>query len=175
MAEQNAASTQQSDGSRAGVVEVESQAFFPEEHRMQVGEKEIVIRPLVLGQFRKMVDALGRFIVALAVENPDIELDQIGSHIEQMLTVGSGHITSFISALTGIEEEYLDEHMTIRDVARFVRLTLEVNELPQIVEDFSLAAALAGKQLDLPKILESLNLALPGEAGPDSGAASSTS
>ena len=150
---------------------VEDETFFPTEHTMKIGDKVIQIRALALGQFRKMVDEIGKFFMALALSSPDVELDAIGTHLDSMLMVGANHVTPFISALTGIEEAYIDEHMTIRDVAQFVRLTLQVNDLPGIIEDFSLAARLAGKQLKLPALLSQIQE----QAGPDGGAAPSTS
>lgn len=136
------------------VDDAEEQAFFPEEHKMMVGEKEITIRPLVLAQFKKMVNVVAHFVGVLAAQQPDLDLENLGGSAQLLVTTASGQITPLLAALSGLDEEYIENNMTIPQVAKFLRLVLEVNELPQVVSDFCAAARLTSKQLDWPRIRE---------------------
>lgn len=149
------------------VAQVESDAFFHEGVEVVIAGKTITVRPLVLGQFRKMVDSLASFVVELVADHGDVELTEVGSkHVEGLMRLGAEHLSEFLALVTDVKAEWLDSHATVADAACLVHTVLEVNKLPEIVEHFKAAARLASKQLGLK---------IPTGPGEESGAAPSTS
>ena len=119
------------------------EVVMPQERRFQVGEREIIVRPLVIGDFKRISADLGAIAQRVAREHPEIDLAKPDEHLEAIFPILGEAIGRLFQRLFGIEESYLDEHLTLAQAAQIVAAALEVNQLPEIRKNVGRALQLA--------------------------------
>jgi len=117
--------------------------IMPQERRFQVGEREIIVRPLVIGDYKRISSDLGAIAQRVAREHPEIDLAKPDEHLEAIFPILGEAIGRLFQRLFGIEESYLDEHLTLAQAAQIVTAALEVNQLPDIRKNVGRALQLA--------------------------------
>lgn len=105
------------------------------ERRFAVGDREIVIKPLVIGEFKRVQGDIGQICQRIAVEHPEIDLQNPEQHLAVIVPIVGDVIGRLLERLTGVEEAYLDKHLTAVMVSRIVVALLEVNEVPEILKN----------------------------------------
>ena len=106
--------------------------IIPQERRFQVGEREIVVRPLVIGDYERVAADLGTIAQRIIKEHPEIELTRLDEHLEALFPIIAEWIGRIFERLFGVEESYLKEHLTLAQASEIVAAALEVNQLPVI-------------------------------------------
>jgi len=106
--------------------------IIPQERRFQVGEREIVVRPLVIGDYERVAADLGTIAQRIIKEHPEIELTRLDEHLEALFPIIAEWIGRIFERLFGVEESYLKEHLTLAQASEIVATALEVNQLPVI-------------------------------------------
>ena len=104
----------------------------PQERRFQVGEREIVVRPLVIGDYERVAADLGTIAQRIIKEHPEIELTRLDEHLEALFPIIAEWIGRIFERLFGVEESYLKEHLTLAQATEIVAAALEINQLPVI-------------------------------------------
>ena len=117
--------------------------IMPQERRFQVGEREIIVRPLVIGDYKRISSDLGAIAQRVAREHPEIDLAKPDEHLEAIFPILGEAIGRLFQRLFGIEESYLDEHLTLAQAAQIVATALEINQLPEIRKNVGRALQLA--------------------------------
>jgi hypothetical protein len=118
------------------------QVLLPTERRFQVGERELVVRPLVIGEIARISTDLGEIIEQVIREHPEIDLAKLDEHLPVILPLVLGALERLLERLFGIERQYLAEHLTIAQAVEIVTALLEVNQLPEIRGNVSRALQL---------------------------------
>ena len=106
--------------------------IIPQERRFQVGEREVVVRPLVIGDYERVAADLGTIAQRIIKEHPEIELTRLDEHLEALFPIIAEWIGRIFERLFGVEESYLKEHLTLAQASEIVATALEVNQLPVI-------------------------------------------
>jgi len=119
------------------------EVVMPQERRFQVGEREIVVRPLVIGDFKRIAADLGAIAQRVAREHPEIDLAKPDEHLEAIFPILGEAVGRLFQRLFGVEESYLDEHLTLAQAAQIIAAALEVNQLPDIRKNVGRALQLA--------------------------------
>lgn len=119
------------------------EVVMPQERRFQVDEREIVVRPLVIGDFKRIAADLGAIAQRVAREHPEIDLARPDEHLEAIFPILGEAIARIFERLFGVEEAYLDEHLTLAQAAQIIAAALEVNQLPDIRKNVGRALQLA--------------------------------
>ena len=119
------------------------EVVMPQERRFQVGEREIVVRPLVIGDFKRIAADLGAIAQRVAREHPEIDLAKPDEHLEAIFPILGEAVGRLFQRLFGVEEAYLDEHLTLAQAAQIIAAALEVNHLPDIRKNVGRALQLA--------------------------------
>ena len=119
------------------------EVIMPQERRFQVGEREIVVRPLVIGDFKRIAADLGAIAQRVAREHPEIDLAKPDEHLEAIFPILGEAVGRLFQRLFGVEEAYLDEHLTLAQAAQIIAAALEVNQLPDIRKNVGRALQLA--------------------------------
>ena len=118
------------------------EVVLPQERRFRVGEREIVVRPLVIGDFKRVAVDLGALAQRVAREHPEIDLAKADQHLEAIFPILGEAVGKVFERLFGVEEAYLDEHLTLAQAVEIVAAALEVNQLPEIRGNLSRALQL---------------------------------
>ena len=100
------------------------EVVMPQERRFQVGEREIVVRPLVIGDFKRISADLGAIAQRVAREHPEIDLAKPDEHLEAIFPILGEAVGRLFQRLFGIEEAYLDEHLTLAQAAQIIAAAL---------------------------------------------------
>jgi len=108
------------------------QVIMPQERRFQVGEREIVVRPLVIGDYERVAADLGTIAQRIIKEHPEIELTRLDEHLDALFPIIAEWLGRILERLFGVEESYLKEHLTLAQATEIVAAALEVNQLPVI-------------------------------------------
>jgi hypothetical protein len=108
------------------------QVIMPQERRFLVGEREIVVRPLVIGDYERVAADLGAITQRIIREHPEIELTRLDEHLEALLPIIAEWLGRILERLFGVEESYLKEHLTLAQATEIVAAALEINQLPVI-------------------------------------------
>ncbi len=119
------------------------EVVMPQECRFQVGEREIAVRPLVIGDFKRIAADLGAIAQRVAREHPEIDLAKPDEHLEAIFPILGEAVGRLFQRLFGVEEAYLDEHLTLAQAAQIIAAALEVNQLPDIRKNVGRALQLA--------------------------------
>ena len=118
------------------------EVVLPQERRFRVGEREIVVRALVIGDFKRIAADLGALAQRVAREHPEIDLARADEHLEAIFPILGEAVGKVFERLFGVEEAYLDEHLTLAQAVEIVAAVLEVNQLPEIRGNLSRALQL---------------------------------
>lgn len=118
------------------------EVVLPTERRFRVGERELIVRPLVIGEIKRIASDLGGIIETAIREHPEIDLAKPDEHLQALLPLLTGALQRLFERLFGIEEEYLSEHLTLAQAVEIVTALLEVNQLPEIRKNLGRARQL---------------------------------
>jgi hypothetical protein len=113
---------------------VADQAIFPDEltRRFPIGEREVVVKPFVIADYRRAAAALGALSTRVAREHPEVDLAHLERHLEVVLPTVADSIGMLFQYLFGIEASYVDEHCTMATALEIIAAALELNDLPAI-------------------------------------------
>ncbi len=106
----------------------------PTEKTVRLAGKEIVVRPMSLGDIRRLPEAFGDVFTSWAVWAKDKTAMTPDAFIKAFLGRGKG-LARLLAALAGLEESEL-ERASIAEVVGYVRAWFEVNDLGVIHADF---------------------------------------
>ena len=106
--------------------------IMPQDRRFLVGEREIVVRPLVIGDYERVAADLGTIAQRIIREHPEIELTRLDEHLDALFPIIAEWLGRILERLFGVEESYLKEHLTLAQATEIVAAALEVNQLPVI-------------------------------------------
>jgi hypothetical protein len=118
------------------------EVVLPTERRFMVGERELIVRPLVIGEIKRIASDLGEIIERVIREHPEIDLAKPDEHLQALLPLLTGALQRLFERLFGIEEAYLSEHLTISQAVEIMTALLEVNQLPEIRKNLGRARQL---------------------------------
>jgi len=110
----------------------EDALLSPEPRRFRIGEREIVVKPLVIGDFRRISGELAALAQRVAGEHPNLDFAKPDEHLETLLPLGQDLVTRIFERLFGIDASYLEEHLTLAQASEIIVALLEVNRLPVI-------------------------------------------
>ena len=113
------------------------------ERRFTIGDREAVLRPLVIGERKRVGMDVALLAQKVAAEHPEIDLAHPEQHIEAIFLTASDQIGRILERLLGIEQDYLDEHLSFVQLSELVVALLEVNQLPVIRKNLARALQLA--------------------------------
>ncbi len=119
------------------------EVVLPQERRFTVGEREIVVRPLVIGDYKRIAADLGEIAQRVAREHPEIDLARPDEHLATIFPILGQAVGRLFERLFGVEEAYLDEHLTLAQAAEIIAAALEINQLPEIRKNLGRALQLA--------------------------------
>lgn len=126
----------------------EAELLAPEARCFRIGEREIIVKPLVIGDFRRISGEIGALAQRIAKEHPDLDFAKPDEHLETLLPLGQDLIGRIFERLFDIPLEYLEEHLTLAQASEIVVALLEVNQLPvirgNVLRALQLGKALAG-------------------------------
>ncbi len=108
------------------------QVIMPQERRFQIGEREIVVRPLVIGDYERVAADLGAIAQRIVKEHPEIDLAKLDEHLQVLFPIIIEWLGRILERLFGVEESYLKEHLTLAQATEIVAAALEINQLPVI-------------------------------------------
>jgi len=108
------------------------EVIMPQERRFLVGDREIILRPLVIGDYKRIAADLGAIAQRVVLEHPEIDLAKPDQHLEAIFPILAEAVGRVFERLFGIEESYLDEHLTLAQAAEIIAAALEINQLPEI-------------------------------------------
>jgi len=106
--------------------------IIPQERRFQIGEREIVVRPLVIGDYERVAADLGAIAQRIIKEHPEIDLAKLDEHLQVLFPIIIEWLGRILERLFGVEESYLKEHLTLAQATEIVAAALEINQLPVI-------------------------------------------
>ena len=118
------------------------EVVLPTERRFVVGERELIVRPLVIGEIKRIAADLGEIIEQVIREHPEIDLAKPDEHLPVILPLLTEGIERLFERLFGIEESYLSEHLTVAQATEIAAAMLEVNQLPEIRKNLGRARQL---------------------------------
>lgn len=98
-----------------------------------------MVRPLVLGQFKKLISELGEIAQSLAENHPDLDLEHPERHLDVLFGLIGGHLGRILAETLGVEEAFLDEHLDFASASEVVLAMIEVNRVPVILGNVSRA------------------------------------
>lgn len=124
----------------------EDDLLAPEPRRFKVGDREIVVRPLVIGDFRRIADELSVLVKRLIAEHPEIDVEKPDQHLDVLLPICQDLLGAIFEKLFGVEAGYLEEHLTLAQASEILVALLELNQLP-VIQGNALRALLLGKTL----------------------------
>ena len=119
------------------------QVIMPQERRFMVGEKEIILRPLVIGDYERVAEDLGTIATQIINEHPEIELTQLDQHLPVLFPIITRWLGRILERLLGIEEAYVKAHLDLADATAIVVAMLEINRLPVILGNVQRALQIA--------------------------------
>lgn len=119
------------------------EVVLPQERRFTIGEREIIVRPLVIGDYKRVAADLGAIAQQVAREHPEIDLAKPDEHLGVLFPIIGDAIGKIFTRLFGIEEPYLEAHLTLAQAAEIVVAALEVNQLPSIRKNVGRALQLS--------------------------------
>ena len=126
----------------------EAELLAPEARRFRIGEREIVVKALVIGDFRRISGELAALAERVAKEHPDLDFAKPDEHLATLLPLGQDLIGRIFERLFDIPLEYLEAHLTLALASEIVVALLEVNQLPvirgNVLRALQLGKALAG-------------------------------
>jgi len=125
------------------------EALIPLGRCFQIGDREIVVRPLVIGRLKEIMDDLGKLAQEIATRYPGIDLAKPEEHLASIFSILPGALGRIFQCLFGIEETYLDEHLTLAQASEIICALLEVNQVPDIRKNALRALHLA-KTIAIP-------------------------
>ncbi len=109
------------------------EVIMPQERRFQVGEREVIIRPLVIADFERVAGDLGVIAKRIINEHPEIEITKVDQHLDVLMPIIAEWIGRILERLVGLEETYVKEHLMPVTAMQIVTAMLEVNQWPVIV------------------------------------------
>jgi hypothetical protein len=118
------------------------ETVLPDERRFRIGERTVIIRPLVLGQIKVVSADLGEILHRIITQCPEIDIDHFDQHLTTLLPALAGALEEFLGKLLDIEPEYLMQHLTPLLCLRIVRALLEVNQVPLLIAEMRAMAPL---------------------------------
>ncbi|GEM_PF-5824747 len=124
----------------------EDELLAPEPRRFRVGEREIVVKPLVIGDFRRISGELAALAQRVAREHPDLDFSKPDEHLQTLLPLCQDLLGMLFEKLFGIDAEYVEEHLTLAQATEILVAFLELNQLP-VIRGNVLRALLLGKAL----------------------------
>jgi len=119
------------------------EVILPQERRFLVGDREIILRPLVIGDYKRIAGDLGAIAQRVVREHPEIDMSKPDEHLEAIFPLLAACIGRVFEQLFGIEEAYLDQHLTLARAAEIIAVVLELNQLPDIRKNVRRALELA--------------------------------
>ncbi len=111
------------------------EVVMPQERRFQVGEQEIVVKPLVIGDFKRVSADLGEMCQRVAQEHPEIDSEHPERHLAVIFPIIADAITQVLERLFGVDAEYLEEHLTLTQATEIVAALLELNQVPVMTKN----------------------------------------
>ena len=121
-------------------------AIFPPERKITFGEKPFTIRPLVLGQFKRLITELGEIAQSLAEKHPDLDLEHPERHLDVLFGLIGAHLGRLLAETLGVEEAWLDDHLDFAAASEIVVAMIEVNRVPVIVGNVLRARRILAEQ-----------------------------
>lgn len=117
---------------------------------IQIGGKQVTIRPLVFRKFRQAAEHIGKAITLLLEKCPDFDpTGKISEQIGQMipgLVDGSDEIVEIIAICTGEPREWLSDNMTLEQMSEAIVVIIEVNGIDRMIQNFSRLAPMMKKK-----------------------------
>jgi len=106
---------------------------FPRERRFQIGDREIVVRPLKMAAWKRLQDDLSALSRRLITEHPSLELSEPAQWIPIAILFAADSVMSILGHVLGMDPEELREALEPADVTAIALAILELNRLPEIV------------------------------------------
>ena len=106
--------------------------LFPTELRFPIGEREAVLKPLMIAEARAMTQDLATIAQTIIREHPEIELTRIDEHVAVLMPILVEWLGRILERITGIEAEYVEAHLGFAQASAIVVGLLRVNQVPVI-------------------------------------------
>jgi hypothetical protein len=111
------------------------QAVLPDERRFQIGDREVVVRPLTFAEIKRVSTEIGVVLQRVATEFPTLDLTHWEQSLPLLVPALTGTIEELLGKLLGIEPAYLMEHLTPLRAIQIVRAIIEVNQVPLVISE----------------------------------------
>jgi len=110
-------------------------AIFPEEQiqRFPIGDRELIVRPLVIADYRRAAATIGAVLTRVAVEHPEIELTEMEKHLEAVAPIMVDCVGPLVERLFGMEADFVENNVTGAQALAIINALLEVNDLAGMV------------------------------------------
>ena len=119
------------------------EALIPEERHFRIGEREIILRPLTIGMFKRVGRDLGAVTQQVVEQHPDIDLGRPETHLPVIFPIVAEAFSRILGQLFGMEPEYIDEHLPIHQAVEIIKAAIEINRIPEIRRNLALAWQMA--------------------------------
>jgi hypothetical protein len=107
-------------------------ALIPAEHEFHIGDRQVLVRALVLRDYKRVAGALGVLAQRVATEHPEIDLSQPQQHLGTLLSLYGDLASRILAQLFSLEEDYIDDHLDLVTLSAIARAVMEVNQVPVI-------------------------------------------
>lgn len=111
------------------------QVMLGDVRRFRVGDRELIVRAFTIGDFRRMAQELGELAQRVVREHPEIDFEHLDQHLPAVFPVAADLLMRVLAHLFQLEQEFLEEHLTLVQASEIVVAALEVNQLPEIVKN----------------------------------------
>jgi len=108
------------------------EALFPEAQAFRIGEHEVVVRALVIKDYRRIARRLGALAAEVALAHPGVALDKLNEHLDVLIPLAIDSIGGLFADVFGLEADYVDEHLTLEEASAIAAALLLANRLPVI-------------------------------------------
>lgn len=142
----------------------EMEILDPTPREVTIGDRKFLIKPLVMKHYKKLFAIVGGAMSglvqqiqagqseALVAALTEIQNNPfaITKYIDTIFFTASDKILDFLGSVLGVEPEWLDDNMTMDQLALVLFVVYQQNEVDKIIENFSRIGKLAQARGHLP-------------------------
>ena len=122
-----------------------------QERRFRIGEREIVVRPFTIAEWKAIFARLGAPLREMLEKAKDLDTDRFESQLGVLVPLLGDTLDQALGAIFEIEPELLAKHLTPLQLEELVRALIEVNQLPLLIEKIRQMGGLV-KAMTLPEV-----------------------
>ena len=108
------------------------EAIFPVEEKFLIGDKPVIVKPLVIRNYRGMAARLAVLVQLIMQQHPEINLNNLQEHVATLVIAGIDYIPGIFADIFYLDADWIDNNLDGEQATAIVARLLEVNRLPVI-------------------------------------------